>query len=525
MSNPTPPPPGVVRRALVRARNFLHSLRFRITLWFVAILGVVMAVFSAFIYTQQARDISHETLDQLALRGRQLVTYFRIVGLQFSPDGQLIVPRLANDSPFLQPGEILVLVDQQGKPIYTVGPIDSPDVQKIVAFGLQHGLEAGPFSYAVAEATQSGSPFQQSYYFAMATVPFDDGTYGVVILGSTADPGGQLQRLLLTLVGGSLVTVAVAWFGGYWLADRALRPVRTITRTARSIGETDLNQRLNLGAHDELGELADTFDGMLERLQAAFERQRQFTADASHELRTPLTIIDLESGRALNAPRTTKEYERVLTVIQSENDYMTRLVNDLLALARMDAGQTHLAFEAVDLSDVALDVIERLAPLGRRRGVALRAGDLPELRVSGDSRYLTQMLTNLVENAIKYAGGDDKTVCVSTGSRPSGSGPLAWVRVQDAGPGIPTEHLPHLFERFYRADAARTRSSQSADGTSQADDQAGSGLGLAIVQWVAQAHGGQVSVESELGRGSVFEVTIPLRAPEAEFRERPVGEA
>jgi heavy metal sensor kinase len=280
-----------------------------------------------------------------------------------------------------------------------------------------------------------------------------------------------------------------------------MRPVHRITRTARTIGETDLSQRLNLNTPDEIGELAHTFDEMLDRLQAAFTRQRQFTADASHELRTPLTIIDLEVDRALAQPRTSAEYEQALATIGAENDHMSRLVNNLLLLARADAGQAVLQRERLDLSDVVLDVIERLAPLARQNHVALTASDLPELMVCSDRVYLAQMITNLIENAVKYTSGVGHHVWIDVEGR-SGWGT---VRVSDDGPGIDAEHLPHIFDRFYRADPARSAAENTPDG---------SGLGLSIVQWVANAHGGTVSVSSPIGHGATFEVRLPLTPTE-----------
>jgi signal transduction histidine kinase len=288
-----------------------------------------------------------------------------------------------------------------------------------------------------------------------------------------------------------------------------MAPVHTITRTARSISETDLNQRLNLGTQDELGELADTFDAMLERLQAAFDRQRQFTADASHELRTPLTIVSLEADQALARRRSIEEYERALAVIKSENKFMSRLVNDLLTLARMDAGQTQMKFEPLDLSDLALDVIDRLNSIASRAGVELHVGDFPAVEVNGDAQYLTQLITTLVENAIKYAGGRGHHVRVETGQKLIAGQPYGWVQVEDDGPGISAEHLPHLFDRFYRVDQARTRQQDDLPEADQEKDLEGSGLGLSIVQWVAQAHGGQVMVYSEVGKGSTFELQLP----------------
>jgi signal transduction histidine kinase len=278
-----------------------------------------------------------------------------------------------------------------------------------------------------------------------------------------------------------------------------MRPVRTITQAARTIGETDLNRRLNMKSKDELGELANTFDGMLGRLQAAFERQRQFVADASHELRTPLTIVNLETSRALASPRKAEQYQRALAIIHSENDFMTALVNDLLTLARMDAGQAVMESLPVDLSDVALETIERLSPLAARTGVRLEAGDLPEVRILGDRQHLVQMVSNLVDNGIKYAAGKDKKVSIETGT----TGETVWVRVSDNGPGIAPEHLPHLFDRFYRIDQARTRAGLDSAGP---NSPSGSGLGLSIVQWIARSHGGDVIVESQPGTGTTFEI-------------------
>jgi signal transduction histidine kinase len=305
----------------------------------------------------------------------------------------------------------------------------------------------------------------------------------------------------------------VAALGGYWLATRALRPVRLITRAAEEIEETDLSRRLDVKSSDELGALAATFDRMLARLEAAFARQRQFTGDASHELRTPLSIVAAEAERALAAPRAPEEYRRALEVIQSENAYMGRLVGQLLTLARADAGQLGLRDEQLDLSDVALEVVERLAPLAHERGVVLRMGALPELCVRGDRTALSMALGNLVENAIKYAGHGEQPeggyVRVETGATDRGGEQrVAWARVEDDGPGIAAEHMPHLFERFYRVDAARTRVDTKSGASESAAD--GSGLGLAIAHEIAVAHCGTIGVRSMPGGGTAFTLELPI---------------
>src|SRR5207248_8411685 len=313
--------------------------------------------------------------------------------------------------------------------------------------------------------------------------------------------------LAIWLFWGTLALL-VAAIGGYWLAGKALRPVKMITQMAREIQATDLRSRLNLQRRDEFGELAATFDQMLARLEAAFKRQTQFTADASHELRTPLTIIDLEINRALTQLEQPEEYRHVLEQIQAENEQMTTIVNSLLLLARADTGQITLNLQEVDLSDLTLASVERLLPLARRSQITLATGDLPELLVRGDPQYLGQMLTNLIENGIKYSSGIGKRVYVELACEEKHWGV---VRVQDDGPGISDEHLPYLFERFYRVDKARSHRQKGPAQSSKPGnaEPGGTGLGLSIVQWIVQAHGGEICVESKPGFGSVFQVKLP----------------
>jgi signal transduction histidine kinase len=487
--------------------QFYHSVRFRLTVWSVFILAVVLLIFSAFIYTRQLNDLNHDALDRLEVRSHQVADLFRFASASNGNVGELQFPGLAQGGlPFFQASDAMALVDPQGKILQKIGPVTDTIYTQLIT----NWEKANPAatSQQMSGVLATGSSHTK-YLYLLTPVDFEGSGHGILIMGSPLDPGGQLPRLLLTLWLGSLAILVIAMAGGYWLAGRVMRPVKTITHTARLISETDLTRRLNLGTRDELGELADTFDQMITRLQAAFERQRQFTADASHELRTPLTIVELETSRALSHRRNPEEYERTLMVIQSENETMARLVNELLTLARMDAGGIVLKEEILDLSDVALEVVERLAPLARRSGVTLSTGDLPEVKISGDRQYLIQMLTNLVENGIKYSGGaQERQVRVETGLQDNGRPPTGWVKVTDNGAGIPAEHLPHLFDRFYQVDSARTRpAAESEDGVPS-----GSGLGLSIVQWIAHAHHGNVNVTSQPGQGTTFEVRLPLAA-------------
>ena len=508
-----------------RISRLLHSIRFRLTLWFVLVLALALLVFNAFVYTRTAREVRLDSLRLMELRLRRLAQVFQVQAGRHNDDAPF-----SNTLPAtgiaLQEDEVLVLFTPQGQVVGNSGALSDQQAARIVAAFSRLGapvsldrpeerrgeLLSTGFTRNVLDYTfpNGGTAnLHGDYLFLVAALDWRAPGSLLALVGRPLDPSRRMNRLLANLALASLATLVLAFAGGYWLADRAMRPVRAITRAAREIGETDLHRRLDLGGQDELGELADTFDQMLARLQAAFERQRQFTADASHELRTPLTIVGLEADRALSGKRSLAEYERSLGVIRSENQAMTRLVNDLLTLARMDAGQAALHFEPLDLSDVALEVVERLAALAERSRVTLCASELPELRVRADRQYLTQMISNLVENAIKYAGGEGKKVCVETGQRPVDGVDLAWVRVVDNGAGISPEHLPHLFDRFYQVDKARSRGAQAEEELDAAQP-SGSGLGLSIVQWIARAHGGEVSVTSQPGAGSTFEVTLPL---------------
>jgi heavy metal sensor kinase len=461
--------------------NFFHSIRFRLVLWFTMILALVLAAFSGFIYFNQLRDIRGDAL-------------YRLEGKMAWIEGSL--SGSWNSPILLQEQDIFTLMDANGQVLASQGIASGDDLLSLVK-AAQQAKRNNADEPATSWVEERGVN-KTHYIFIVKPTRIVDQT-GFAILGSPFDPYQLDKRLLFTLLLGSALTLAVAIGGGLWLADRAMRPVHTITQAARSISETDLNRRLNMKSKDELGELANTFDEMLARLQAAFERQRQFVADASHELRTPLTIVNLESSRALASKRSAEEYQRVLGIIRSENEFMSHLVNDLLILARMDAGQMAMEKTPLDLSDIALEALERLAPLAERKNVRLETGDLPEVILPGDRQYLLQMISNLVENGIKYTGGESPFVRVETGAQ----GDSAWVRVSDSGAGIPPEHVPHLFDRFYRVDQVRGREDDEAP--------AGNGLGLSIVQWIARAHGGEVRVESTPGAGTTFEVRFALR--------------
>ncbi|MBI1795163.1 MAG: HAMP domain-containing protein [Chloroflexi bacterium] len=477
---------------------FFHSIRFRLTLWFVFILALVLGVFSAFIYFIEASDLQVDSEARMQEKFAYIQNYFR--GAEWQ-DSDLSSANMPGSATPLQKGDLIVLLNTNGMMLQNWGEklAKSDDITSQLVNAGSQAHELNVYEQTISVINGNNQIVNRDYLFVITPILRGNLVMGYLVIGSPSDLNSQMRRLKTALILGSLAMLVVAFLGGLWLADRAMRPVATITHAARNISESDLSRRLNMRGRDELAKLAETFDDMLARLQAAFDRQRRFVADASHELRTPLTIVNLEVGRALSSRRSAAEYQRTLQVVNAEGERMARLVNDLMTLARMDAGQAILQFEYLDFSDVALEAVERMSALAEDRHVKLETGELPELPIRGDRQYLIQMISNLIENGIKYSGAD-KVVRVET----DGTQDKATLRISDSGPGIPPEHLPHLFDRFYRVDAARSQNS---------DDPAsptGSGLGLSIVAWVVQAHNGNIKAESRVNEGTTFEITLPL---------------
>jgi len=483
--------------------SLTSSVRARLTLWYLAMVAFIMILFGVGLYVTQNFENADAAEIRLETQVYQDSRHFADTYKQALLDRQALMALHLNQSS----QEMVLLLRPDGSVLDSRGPLTSSLIQQLRARAEQN-----------SEVIDLTVPQNHSHgwwgWWARDT------TYRVLITPVL----NQNARVAILLVGlqrqyffplladwliHSTLALLVAAIGGYWLAGKALRPVKMITRMANEINATDLRRRLHLQRRDEFGELAATFDQMLARLEAAFKRQTQFTADASHELRTPLTIIDLEINRALTQLEQPEEYRQVLEQIQAENEQMTATVNSLLLLARADTGQMTLDLQEVDLSDIALASVERLLPLARRSQVTLATGDLPEVLVRGDPQYLGQMLTNLIENGIKYSSGFGKRVHIELACAQKRWGV---VRVQDDGPGISDEHLPYLFERFYRVDRARSRRQKGPTQSSKPghEEPVGTGLGLSIVQWIVQAHGGEIRVESKIGAGSLFEVRLPL---------------
>ena len=310
---------------------------------------------------------------------------------------------------------------------------------------------------------------------ASAALPLDETT---AILA-------DFRGLLLWMIPAVL---AVATVGGYWLSSRALKPVDEITGVARTIGVRNLSQRIPLPATgDELQRMAETWNAVLERLEGAVRRIRQFTSDASHELRTPLTLIHATADLALRREREPEEYRESLRQIAREAEHMTALTESLLNLARADDGGLKVTLAAVDLNALVAEVVEQHAAVAQAQGIELQARSAAGAAMAqADAEALRRVLVILVDNALKHTPAGGRVTVAAAGML---------LTVEDTGAGIPAASLPHIFERFYRVDEAR-----GAGG--------GFGLGLAIAQSIAAAHGTELTAESVCGQGSRFSLAL-----------------
>jgi heavy metal sensor kinase len=473
--------PGRWPRDIWHARG---TLRVRLTLWYVALLTIILLAFSGYLYVSLSRSLYAEIDRSLALQAQRMNPPPERIGSE--PRGNPSSPRSGGGFRLLIAGTVVAVYDPSGQEL-----LFGDAWQELPVLGEARATAAQGGRDLRTVALDDGAEWR------VLTVPLErDGRLlAIAQLGrSEADLHSALDQLLLQMATAIPLTLLLAVAVGLFLAGRALDPIDRITRTADQISAEDLSRRLDLPANDdEVGRLAATFDRMLDRLDQAFQRQRQFTADASHELRTPLAMLRGQLDVALERRRPADEYEQVLGSMRDDVHRMDQLLGELLTLARADAGELRLTREPLDLGDLVTDVVAAMEPLARGRGIDLRCGEVEPIDIEADQTRLTQLVVNLLDNGMKYtpSGG---SVTVSLGRRDG----HATLRVADTGVGIAKKHLPHLFDRFYRVDEARSR----AEG--------GAGLGLAISRWIAQIHGGSIGVQSEVGRGTTITVDLPV---------------
>jgi heavy metal sensor kinase len=449
------------------------SIRWRLTLWNTAALALGLASFAILVYGLVHRAL-HQRLDQ------QLREEFRELN-QWTSKMDRTLEGLRFYIACMEGPESCVAFDAEGKALAWSKRLSEPSV---AALSLQ--APGAPRVYSTELPLVGRQRVCEGSYLT-AEQPVT-----ICLLLPLKDLDREMSLLLGVLATAISTVLALAGGLGYFLARKALDPIDRLRCLTEEITAERLDRRLPVGpAQDELDRLAATINAMIERLEGSFNEIRRFTADASHELRTPLTAIRTEAEVALLKPMDLKDYQHLLGSILEECDRLTHLTDQLLNLAREDSG-VHAPPQSVDLVGLVRGVSDTMHPVAEAKGVDFEAQTNGPVRISGDETRLRQVFYNLLDNAIKYtpAGG---TVRLTVEAKNED----AIVVVADSGIGIPPEHLPRVFDRFYRADRARSR----AEG--------GTGLGLSIARTIVNAHGGQIRLDSAPAHGTTCTVTFP----------------
>jgi heavy metal sensor kinase len=459
----------------------IRSVGARLTLWYAAAFATALLLIGAAMWFAMQQSLYHAIDESLRARVAGIHIFIR------DHKNRLHLDEVKEE--FYAHGDLFQVLDDSGEWIHRDEALGSETIMGIAA-----ATESGRY----ANITAAGEPLR----FLSESLEIDGRRYAVQVAAPLRDLQQGLHDALWVLIPVFPLALLLASAGGYWVSRRALEPVDRITRSARAITAANLSQRIEMPpTDDELARLTETLNDMIGRLEAAFRKISQFTADASHELRTPLAVMRTTAEVALRT-RAGAEHREALEHIVAEVGRTSHLVDNLLSIAKTDSGHEQLSRAPVDVVEIAREAATEIAVIARVKGVDLET-QWPKMQawVEGDRHALRRLFLILLDNAVNYtpAGGRvDLAIDTSDGH--------VRISICDTGIGIPAEDLPRIFDRFYRVDRARSRR------------QGGAGLGLAIGRWLAEQHRGAITVESKLGAGSRFEVRLPSDHPDRATR-------
>jgi heavy metal sensor kinase len=472
----------------------ITSLKTRITVWYISLSALILVCLGIALYL----IISHSMMNERRALLAQDLERIRQVSKRFENRGVVRLLDEAEEEVPLKPGdEFVQIFTLQGVSVANTSNLRNqqlpfrPDL-----------AQAGTLKFETISTSSDGA----TALLGGTLISVKGESYFVAIAASLSNVRSIQRRLLGTLLLSIPIAILVAFVGGAVLANRAIEPLNRMTATAHRISADHLEERIEVSHADvELRRLAGAFNEMLGRLNQSFKQIRQFTADASHELRTPLTILMGETELAVNDLLDYEECKATLSSRREELQRMARIVDDLLVLSQFDYGEKTLQVKPLDFSDLVIEICEQQKNQARSKGVTLDLMKTVPVETEGDSSRLRQMVRNVLDNAIKYTSpGGRITVELD---QPNGK--EFRLSVSDTGIGIPAAAQPHIFDRFYRVDQARTR------------EEGGSGLGLSIVKHIIEAHGGSISVQSDVGIGTVMTLILPTCPSEMSKDIRP----
>jgi heavy metal sensor kinase len=468
----------------------VESVRARLTVFYVVVLGVALVVVGGLIYVLLARML-YTRIDESLLAVVQIATTSLendlAEGQDFADAARSTAAELSSRQ------QMLAIHDEAGRLLAESGRDDDLDIRL-------PPLATIPFADTLLTTMTEARDDDDRHRLAMrrVTLARHDATY-IVVAGSSLEPTDEeLEALRDTLAYVVPIALLLAGLGGWFLAHRSLAPVVAMADRARQIGGQDLTGRLPVAnPRDELGRLAGTFNELLARLESSMQQQRQFMADASHELRTPVATTRTAANVALQQRhRDEEEYRRTLEIIEQQAARLSRLVDDMFTLARADSGTYPVRMQPMYVDEVIEEIVGAARVLASTKQVEIHVDAATSASFVGDEDLIRRLIANLLDNAVRHSPSG-AAVRVQLRAVPDGYR----LAVSDRGSGIPPEHQSHVFERFYRVEAARTRP----------DSNAGAGLGLALARWVARVHGGDVALTESSENGSTFAVFLPVR--------------
>ena len=485
----------------------IESVRVRLALWHTAVVAVLLLSLAIAAYTF-IEQMTARRLDQYL---QETAAAFRI---------ELVAQRYETRTDLEATVEALTefefrdlnigVLDTSGQ---VVAINTAPGESQTTGDEVLQPFDAGPLGHVIARMNITKPEFvtipdrRGGVRVSLLPVEIEFRPYVIVVARPLFPQQKMLDNVRLVLLLVLPLALVLAALGGYLLSRRSLSPVIAMSEHASRIGSSTLHERLPVGnARDEYGQLATVINGLLSRLESAFEQQRRFMADASHELRTPIAILRGEADIALAvAERPEEAYREALAVVRAESRRLSRIVHDLFLLARADTGQQLLQLSDFYLDELVADCARTARSLASRRCMTVTSSASCEAPVRGDEDLIRRLILNLLDNALKY-GSEGGTVDITL-ARSAGA---YRVNVRDSGPGIPPEVATHVFERFYRGEGARARGRAPASpGHDDEEHAVGAGLGLAIARWVAEAHGGSLALARSTPEGSEFVFTLP----------------
>jgi heavy metal sensor kinase len=481
------------------------SLRFKLTLWYVLILGILLISFSSFLYLTLSKSLYRDVDNKLRSLAELIASESMSPMSKFSFGN---IDQTLESSMNLRPiGKFIQVLDESGR----VGRKSDNlrNVQLPISLNALKNASKGIHTYETNRVF-GDAPLR---ILTFPVMEHNQVTKIIQVASSLEEVEDALNTLFIILIVAVPLALMIASLGGQFLATKALKPVDRITQTAREITSQNLNKRIEPPkVKDEISRLIETFNEMISRLDQSFRQVKQFTADASHELKTPLTILKGEVEVALRKERSLKDYEQVLKSNLEEINRMSQIVEDLLLLSKAEMGEIKLNHERINLREILNEVVSQMSLLAQSKNIKIGTSNhFEDIYMIGDGLRIRELFLNLIENGIKYTEeGGAIHITLSKESiheqknvhLPAVKDGEAYAKIifSDTGIGISKEDQAKIFNRFYRVDKARSR------------EAGGSGLGLSICKWIVEAHQGEITVESELGKGSTFIVKLPLQS-------------